>query len=157
MSILSWGKPKIEVAAFVDGALPSTPTWEELEEIKEGTAQLETEQGDKVEALEEGGGVVDVRFGASKYTFTFSLFMKKGDTKPIEDVDGVVSTNYALRLTPEDSAALGFMLPKCAVSVQETWTSADGGLWTYTFSALKPESGTTLQRYTAPAQSGGTP
>lgn len=147
MAILSWGKPTVEFAAYVNGELPSTPTWTAVAEIKQGTATLETEQGDKLEALDEGGDVVDVRFGKSKYTFTFSLFMKKGDSKPIEDTDGVVTNNYALRLTPEDEDAMGFMLPKCNVSVQETWTSEEGGLWTYTFSAIKPDSGNTLQRY----------
>ena len=154
MSILSWGKPKVEVAPYVNGALPSTPSWSELSEIQQGTAQLETEQGEKTEALEEGGGVVDVRYGASKYTFTLSLFIKKGLTKPIADNDGVVTNNYAVRLTPEDTAAHGFILPKCSVSLQETWSSADGGLWTYTFSALKPSTGQTLQAYSAPAASG---
>ena len=149
MSVLSWGKPKVEVAPYVNGALPTTPTWSQLSEIKEGTAQLETELGDKNEALEEGGGVVDVRYGASKYTLTLSLFIKKGLSKPIADVDGVVTNNYAVRLTPEDTACHGFILKKCAVSVQETWTSADGGLWVYTFSALKPASGTMLEAYTA--------
>ena len=147
MAILSWGKPKVEIAPYVNGALPSTPTWSEVAQIKQGTAQLETEQGDKNEALDEGGDVVDVRFGKSKYTFTFSLFMKKGDSKPITDTDGVVTNNYALRLTPEDDDAMGFMLPKCNVSVQETWSSEEGGLWVYTFSALKPATGTALQRY----------
>ncbi len=153
MAVLSWGKPKVEVAPYVNGALPSTPSWAELPEIQQNSAQLETEQGEKTEALEEGGGVVDVRYGASRYTFTCSLFIKKGDTKPIEDTDGVVSNNYALRLTPEDPQAEGFELVKCSVNVQETWTSADGGLWVYTFSALKPESGNTLIRYKASAPS----
>ena len=151
MSILSWGKPKVEVAPYVNGALPATPTWATLSEIQQGSAQLETEQGEKTEALEEGGGVVDVRYGASKYTFTLSLFIKKGLAKPIADNDGVVTTNYAVRLTPEDPAAHGFILKKCSVSLQETWTSADGGLWTYTFSALKPESGQALEAYTGSA------
>lgn len=149
MSVLSWGKPKVEVAPYVNGALPSTPTWSQLSEIKEGTCQLETELGDKNEALEEGGGVVDVRYGASKYTLTLSLFIKKGLSKPIADADGVVTNNYAVRLTPEDTAAHGFILSKCAVSLQETWSSADGGLWVYTFSALKPASGNMLEAYTA--------
>ena len=147
MAILSWGEPKVEIAPYVGGVLPGTPTWVELAQIKQGTATLETEQGDKTEALDEGGDVVDVRFGKSKYTFSCSLFIKKGDSKPIEDTDGVITTNYAMRLTPEDNAAMGFMLPKCNVSVQETWSSADGGLWVYTFSAIKPASGTTLQRF----------
>lgn len=149
MAILSWGKPKLEFAACGANGEPQTsPSWTEITvPIKQGTATLETEAGDKSEALDEGGDVVDVRFGKSKYTFTFSLFIKKGATKPIPDSDGVVSGNYGIRLTAEDSAAAGFILPKCNVSVQETWSSEDGGLWVYTFSALKPATGDTLQRY----------
>lgn len=149
MAILSWGKPKLEYCLCSNnGELPSTPTWTEITlPVKQGTATLETEQGDKLEALDEGGDVVDVRFGKSKYTFTFSLYMKKGATKPIADSDGVVAGNYGLRLTAEDTAAMGFILPKCSVSVQETFSSEEGGLWVYTFSALKPATGATLQRY----------
>ena len=149
MAVLSWGEPTVEISELpASGVLPENPTWTALPAIKQGTAQLETQEGDRTEALDEGGDVVDVRVAKSKYTFTCQLFMKKGDTKPIEDTDGIVTKNYALRLTPEDPQAMGFMLPKTSVSVQESWTSADGGLWTYTFSALKPASGTTLQRYT---------
>lgn len=153
MAILSWGKPKVEIAPYVNGELPVTPTWTALPEIKQGTATLETEQGDKTEALDEAGDVVDVRFAKSKYTFSCSLYIKKNDTKPIEDSDGIITTNYAMRLTPEDSAAMGFMFPKTNVSVQETWSSEEGGLWVYTFSAIKPESGSTLQRYSVAAVS----
>jgi hypothetical protein len=155
MSVLSWGKPKVEVAPYVNGALPSTPSWQALPEIQQGSSQLTTEEGDRTEALEEGGGLVDVRIGKNRYTFVCALFIKKGDSKPISDDDGVVTTNYAVRLTPEDPAAAGWMLPKCTVSVQESWTSADGGLWTYTFSALKPASGTMLQRYTGGGSGSG--
>lgn len=154
MAVLSWGKPKVEVAPYVNGALPDTPSWQTLPEIQQGSAQLTTEEGDRQEALEEGGGLVDVRYNKNRYTFTLALFIKKGDSKPIVDDDGVVTNNYAVRLTPEDPQAQGFLLPKCSVSVQESWTSADGGLWTYTFSALKPASGTMLQRYTGGSGSG---
>lgn len=152
MAVLSWGEPTVEIAAL--GGTGSL-SWSALPEIKQGTATLETEQGDKTEALDEGGSVVDARYAKSKYTFSCSIFIKKGDSKPIEDVDGVVTTNYALRLTPEDPAAAGFLLPKTNVSVQETWSSEEGGLWVYTFSALKPDEGTMLQRYTGSTSGGG--
>mgnify|MGYP006916332801 CR=1 FL=1 len=161
MSVLSWGKPKVEIAPYVSGALPTTPTWSELPAIQQGSAQLETEAGEKNEALDEGGEVVDMAmveedcYGSNKYTFTCALFIKKGDTKPVSDTDGVVTTNYALKLTPEDSSTPGFYMPKCAVQLQESWTSADGGLWTLTFSALKPASGTMLQPLSSAPASGG--
>ena len=149
MAVLSWGKPKLEIKT-VDGG-----SWTEITvPIKQGTATLETEAGEKTEALEEGGGMVDVRYAKSKYTFTFGLYAKKGASKPISDEDGLVTTNYALRLTPEDSTTPGFIMNKANVSVQDTWNSTDGGLWVYTFSALKPDSGNMLVPYTASSGSG---
>jgi hypothetical protein len=146
MAVLSWGKPTVSIAPYVQGVLPDSPSWSNLPEIQQGTAQLQTEQGEKTEALDEGGEMVDVRFAKNKYTFSCALFIKKGDSKPIEDHDGIITTNYALKLVPEDSATVGFYLPKTSVQIQESWSSADGGLWTLTFSALKPASGDMLQR-----------
>ena len=78
----------------------------------------------------EGGDVVDTRRGKNKYVFELEIFVKKGDAKPIEDEDGVIVDNYAVRLTPEDEACK---------------------LWKYTFDAKKPETGKTLKPYTKSA------
>lgn len=149
MSVLSWGKPKkIETAKLADDGTPGS--WEEIDTPKEGSSQLTTEKGDKKEATEEGGGTVDVKFNKSKYSFAFQLFAKKGKTKPIEDDDGVVLDNYAIRLTPEDPTTEGWVMDKTNVSVVDTWTSEDGKLWEYTFEGLVPETGKILKPYTAP-------
>lgn len=146
MSVLSWGKPKVEFVDSVDG----TPdeTWTEMPAIKENTAQLTTTKGTKVEATEEGGDVIDARYGKNKYTFELEVFVKKGDTRPMEDEDGVVVDNKAVRLTPEDEECEGFIIENALASVEETWSSADGKLLKYTFDAKKPKTGKTLKPYT---------
>ena len=151
MSVLNWGKPLIEICKLENGELPAEPAWEALPEIADGTTQLTTEEGTKTEAIEEGGEVVDTRMAKNKYTLALELFVKKGDTKPIEDSDGRVVDNYAVRLTPEDDTCPGFIMDKTSVSVQETWTSADGGRWRYTFAGLKPKTGNILKPYTKSA------
>ena len=151
MSVLTWGEPKVEISKLVSG---SPVTWTELEEIQQNSAQLTTEEGDTTDALDEGGDIVDSRRGKNRYTFTFALFRKRGDTKPIVDEDGVITDEYAIRLTPEDATLTGWKMLRCKVSVAESWTSADGSLWTYTFRGLKPTSGNTLTDYTAPSGSG---
>lgn len=128
----------------------TTTTWDTLPEIVINTAQLTTEAGTRTEALEEGGGVVDVRYEKSKYSFVCQLFVKKDDEKPIEDEDGVIIGNYAVRLTPEDPETEGFIMDRTSVSCVETWTSADGKRWAYTFSGLIPETGNILKPYLAP-------
>lgn len=149
MAVLTWGEPTLEICELDEnGAIPSSPNWVKLPVVVQGTASLETEDGEETEALDEGGATVDVRKAKSKYTFSCEFFIKRGDTKKIEDTDGIVTKNYALRLTPEDETLTGWQLQKTAVSVRETWTSTDGGRWVYTFKGLKPaDDGTILRPY----------
>lgn len=153
MSVLSWGKPKVEFTKSVNGEVPKEPmpTWTAFPEIKEDTAKLTTTEGTKKEATEEGGDLVDTRKGKNKYSFELEIFVKKGDEKPIEDEDGVIVDNYAVRLTPEDEECEGFLIENATVSVTESWSSADGKLWKYTFDAKKPKTGKTLKPYTKSA------
>lgn len=148
MSIISWGKPKIEYALVTAG----TPgTWKEFSTPKENSTALSTEKGDKKEATEEGGGQVDVKYNKSKYKLTFVLFAKKGEAKPIEDSDGRILGEYAVRLTPEDKTVEGFILDKTNASVLEMFTSEDGTTWEYTFEGLVPDDKSNiLKSYLAP-------
>lgn len=146
MSVLGWGKPKVEYTKSVNGA-PGTD-WKEFPEIVENTTTLETTEGQLVEAPEEGGDVVDSRRAKNKYKLSLELYVKKGDTKPIEDEDGAIIDNYAVRVTPEDPECEGFVIDKANVSVVETFTSADGKRWRYTFDAIKPATGKMLKPYT---------
>lgn len=150
MAVLSWGKPTVEFTESVAGA-PST-SWTAMPEIVEGTATLETTEGELIEATQEGGAVVDSRRKANKYKFSVELFVKKGDKKPIDDVDGVIAKNYAVRVTPEDPECEGFIFDNSNVSVVETWNAADGKRWKYTFDAIKPASGALNKPYVKEAE-----
>jgi len=148
MSILSWGKPKIEVVVTTTGAIPTTPTWVVFPVVKENTAKLTTTKGNKTEATGEGGETVDVRYQKNKFAFECEVFVKKGDSKPIVDADGLITANYCCRLTPEDDTLEGWIMENTSVSCEESWTSADGKMWKYTFEGLKPATGNILKPYT---------
>lgn len=145
MAIIPWGRPKIEFAKSVNG-VPSG-AWTQIDTPKEDTTELTTTQGDRQEATEEGGAVVDVRYGANSYQLVFTLFAKKGKTKPIPDSNGVIEGNYAWRITPEDPACEGLLIENSTVSVQDAYTPADGKTWIYTVEVLKPASGDMLKPY----------
>jgi hypothetical protein len=145
MSVLKWGKPKIEIAKIKDDG--EFDAWTVINTPKQGTTQLATEKGNKTEALEEGGGVVDARYDKNKYSLTFQLFAKKGATKPIEDADGIILDNYGVRVTPEDSSNPGNIMEKTSVSVVTTFNAEDGELWEYTFEGLSPATGAILKPY----------
>ena len=148
MSKLSWGEPTIEfIELAADGSVPTSGDWSSMPEIRQGTCTLETEEGERTEALDEGGDLVDVHIAKSRYTLTMEVFIQKGADKPIEDEDGIITKEYAVRLTPEDDKARGFIMKRCSVTLRETWNSTDGGTWVYTFTAIKPKDGKTFDKY----------
>ena len=148
MSVLTWGKPKIEICAFVAGVMPVSPVWTALPASKQDSTKLSTAKGSKTEMKEEGGGLIDVRFDKNGYTLETEILLQKGASKPISDVDGVVAENYAVRLTPEDDTLQGFIIDKASVQVEETWNAKDGTVLKYSFEALKPATGNLLKPYT---------
>ncbi|MEL7586661.1 MAG: hypothetical protein AAGU19_08090 [Prolixibacteraceae bacterium] len=149
MAKLSWGKPIVEIAPSTAGAAGTVFT--ALPEIVENTALLTTTKGEKIEAKEEGGAVVDSKYKSNSYMFECEVYVKKGDEKPIADTDGIIEGDYTVRLTPEDDTQAGFIIDVARVSVEETWSSAIGKKWKYTFDALKPATGAILKDYTKPA------
>ena len=150
MAILSWGKPTVECIITITGTAPTTGTWIVMPDIKEGTAKLATTKGTKTEAKAEGGAVVDVRYAVNSYEFTCEIFVKKSASKPIVDVDGLIAANYSLRLVPEDITLEGWLMDNTNASCEESWSSADGKMWKYTFTGLKATTGTILKAYTKP-------
>ena len=133
MAVIGWGKPRI----FIKDLDEATPKWEELTTPMEDSTQLTTTKGEKQEAKIEGGENEDVKYGKNTYALSLNIRSAKGRKRPISDRDGVVSHNYAVALQPEDSDVQGFCMEKTTVSVEDTFTSADGGIWAYTFDALK--------------------
>lgn len=147
MSILSWGKPTLEVGEYAE-----TPTYAAFTgTIVENTAQLVTNKGTAKEAKESGGGIVDKRYDKSSYSFSMEIYVKKGDTRPMEDDDGVVAGHKSLRLTPEDPTNEGFEMKKCIVTVEETFSDEIGKKLKYTFDGIRPATGKTVVPYTKPA------
>lgn len=137
MAVIGWGKPRI----FVKDLDAETPKWEELPTPVEDSTQLVTTKGEKQEAKIEGGENEDVKYSRNTYALNLNIRAAKGRQRPISDEDGVVAHNYAVVLQPEDIAVQGFAIEKSTVSVEDTFTTADGGVWAYAFDALKPASG----------------
>lgn len=143
--ILPVGKPTIYIAKCdEDGNLEP---WVQIDTPKEGTTSMETAEGDKTEYIEEGGGLVDSYQKTAKYTLSFELFPKKNVTKPIEDRNGVILDNYAIKVIPEDHTCYAFILWRCSVSCVETYNVTDGLMWKYTFSGLVSPDHTEIMDY----------
>lgn len=144
MSVISWGKPRIRHAVSENGA-PSGE-YEDLDIPKQDTTELTTTAGDETTANEEGGGLVDVRFGASTYELTFEMFVKKGAADPFEDADGIISGEHAFQIVPEDASCVGIQIDRCALRREITYKAADGITYKYTAKCLKPKTGNTVKQ-----------
>lgn len=139
MAIIGWGKPKIEISKLdANGAVTA---WDEIRVPVEDSTQLVTTKGDKLEAPIEGGGFEDVKYKKNTYALEFELYASKGTIKPIDDEDGVVNDQYAVRVTPEDPTVEGLIIDRATVSVEDTWAANIGGKWKYTFDVLIPADG----------------
>ena len=132
---ISWGKPTILVADLD----ASEFAWKKIPTPADGTTQLSTTAGDKTEALVEGGAVEDVKYAKSKYALQYNVRATKGRKKPIQDKDGVVTHNYAVILQPEDAGCSGLLIQLSTVSVENTFTAADGKAWLFKHDALQLE------------------
>ena len=162
MSKISWGKPGIYISKL--GPTETHPSasavWIDITnnyKIKEGSVQQTTTKGDKTEAKEEGGAVVDVKYTKSGYGLDFEIYhYGKNFEKPIEDNDGVVVDNYALRLVPEDPTLPGFIFECASVSAEDKYSAADGKTTIYTFDALSPTSGKMMKVFRAMTASANT-
>lgn len=139
MSVLSWGKNKIRHATSTDGA--ASGDWTELDTPKQDSTELTTEAGDEVTANEEGGGIVDVRYGESSYELAFDLFVKKGDEDPFEDTNGIIAGEHALQVIPEDTSCKGIQIDRCSMRRELAYTAADGITYHYVAKAMKPKTG----------------
>ena len=146
-NIISWGKPKLEYVKFENGEMPQTPTWKAFPTPVENSTKLETEEGDSKEAKVEGGEIIATRKNASKYKLEFEIYETDDLVIPIPDEDGIILDQYAVRLSPENSSAKGFIMDKTNVSSVKTWDSEIGGKIKYTFTALKPKTGKMLKEY----------
>lgn len=145
--ILSWGKCKIEHANSKDGA--PEELWTAIDTPEINTTKLTPTAGDKNIAQEEGGDIVDIRYGKTTYVFEFTLYVKKGKARPFEDEDGQIAGEHSLRVSPlEDTSCEGIQIDRCVIRCEESYATDKGKLLHYVADCLKPKTGKTVKPYT---------
>lgn len=137
---LSWGKPTIKIGKLGDGG-KAPSSWIDIPTPVENSTKLTPTKGAKKEAKIEGGENEAVKYAANTYTFEFEIRAGKGRAKPVEDVDGVIPGEYAVKLQPEDPTVEGIVIDRSTMSMEETYDTDNGKKWKYTFDVLKPATG----------------
>ena len=138
---VGWGQPKIEVKKL--GSVPGE--WQAFATPVEGTTQLTTTQGDKMEAKIEGGENEAVKYKKNTYQLVFDVRQVPERTDPIIDSDGVVADEYSVRITPENATAIGALIDRASVNVQKKFDAENGLVKTYTFDVLKATTGDSVK------------
>lgn len=137
---LSWGKPTIKIGKLgANGAAPTT--WIDIPTPVENSTKLTPTKGAKFEAKVEGGANEAVKYAANTYALEFEIRAGKGRAKPVEDIDGVIAGEYAVKLQPEDPTVEGIIIDRSTMSEEETFDTENGKKWKYTFDVLKPKTG----------------
>ena len=140
MSVISWGKCTIKYKGEEDSQFVALPI------PVDGSTSLETTEGERMEAKEEGGGIVDVIVKSPEMSLVFDLYLKKpesGETfeVPLDPHDGQVDGEYAFELVPEDAACPGIKIDRARVTTAPQFSSSEGLRMRYTCTALKPTNG----------------
>lgn len=141
MANIPWGKPRI----FVKDVDASNANAYELATPVEDSTQLSVTKGDKLEAKIEGGENEDVKYKRSTYAVAYNIRKAKHRKAPFPARDGVVNHHYAIMLQPEDPTTEGFYIESTTVSVDDTFTAADGAIWQVQMDAVAAQTGDTVK------------
>ena len=141
MAKIPWGKPRL----FTKNVDVSNSKAYELATPVEDSTQLTPTKGDKLEAKIEGGENEDVKFKRSTYALTYNIRKARGRKAPFPAVDGVVNAHFGIMLQPEDDDTEGFYIESSTVSVDDTFTAAEGAIWAIQHDAVKAATGDTVK------------
>lgn len=141
MAKISWGKPRL----FTKNADKPNAKVYELPTPVEDSTELTPTKGDKLEAKIEGGENEDVKYKRSTYEVTENIRKVKGRKAPYPTTDGLVSDHYGLMLQPEDPTTEGFLIESTTISVDDTFTAADGAIWQISHDAVAAKYGDTVK------------
>lgn len=139
MALLAWGKPTIWLTKLDDSG--NVVKWTKIPTPVEDSTTLTTTKGDKKEAKIEGGEYEGVKYNKNTYSLEFEIRAIEGRAKIAEDVDGVIDGEYSLKLQPEEPTVKGIQIDRGILSMEPSFTTADGLKWKYTLDALIPNDG----------------
>lgn len=141
--ILAWGECDVLVKNISTKAV--APPWKVLHKPVEDSTSLEPTQGDKTEALVEGGEREAVRYKKNTYALSLQVRVAPGVPLVLEDEDGVVEDQYSVVVIPKNQKALGIYIERAEANILKRYSSADGITAEYTFDVLRASSGTQVK------------
>lgn len=154
--IMAWSKCKVELAPMPeDETMADDSAFFDVGIIRQNTTSLSANEGDALQAIETGGGIVaeekqegDFSLATEVIEPSDDLYVKLGigniDSENDDELNvntHIVPGNYCLRLTPKNLGAKGIKGPKCSISVTPAYGDDTGHALTLTMSIVKGDAG----------------
>lgn len=155
---MAWSECKIKVGKTPEGEDMAT-VLTELADPKYQSTTLESEDGDTLEAIKEGGQRVGYEQLPGALTLTTrliepddSVFTSFGlgsvDTEEFKVKTHVVSDYYSVEVEPAHIGAKGIRAPKCSVSFKFGYSTQEGNYCDITFGILQGAADYWYKRFT---------
>lgn len=160
--IMGWSKCKVELAPMPeDESMADDSAFFDVGIIRQNTTSLTANEGDALQAIETGGGIVaeekqegDFSLATEVIEPSDELHVNLGiahiDAQNSDELDvdtHIVPGNYCVRLTPKNLGAKGIKAPKCSISVTPAFGDDTGHAMTLTMSILKGDAGYWYKRF----------
>ena len=136
---IGWGKPTIYYRKTTETNFKKAP------DIAEGTTQVNSSIGDKLEAKVEGGEVEAVKYKAGTSELVYGYRVAAETTRHIPHVNGIVADEYAIVVVPENESAPGLYIEASSVTVEDSFSADDGFFVTYSHASIAGTSGSALK------------
>ena len=146
--IMAWSECSIDIALATDNlAFPSVLT--SIGVINNNSTSLETSEGDTLEARQSGGGIVAKETTEGGFSLTTRViepsfeFLKTlgiaedGATGELDVTTHMVPNQYAMKLTPKNTGAIGIKAPLCNISYKPGFSDQEGNYADITFDILQ--------------------
>lgn len=141
MSELSWRFGSLQKKISEGGKPKSGEAWDDIPTPKDKTLRTSSQAGERIEAKNEKGELVDAKQMPATEKIEFQLFVAKGKKIPFKDKRGIVGGEYALRFIPDDPTCIGWQADRVGITVLKSSDMETGILFHYEGTVYTDEKG----------------
>lgn len=131
MGQLSWRFGSLQTKVSEDGKPKTGVAWDNIPTPKDKTLKTSSQAGERTEAKNEKGELVDAKQMPASEKIEFQLFVAKGEKIPFKDKRGIVGGEHALRFIPDDPTCIGWQADRVGITVLKSSDMETGILFQY--------------------------
>ena len=131
MSELSWRFGSLQKKISEGGKPKPGEAWDDIPTPKDKTLRTSSQAGERTEAKNEKGELVDAKQMPATEKIEFQLFVAKDKKIPFKDKRGIVGGEYALRFIPDDPTCIGWQADRVGITVLKSSDMETGILFHY--------------------------